>query len=105
MVAAVLLHFPRQRRSWADQAHLAFKDVDQLRQLINACLANKAANARNARVAFHFEHGSLNLVLLQQFFQSFLCIRHHGTELVHSKGFLILTDSCLTEEDLCSRTL
>ena len=41
-----LAHF----RARADKAHLAPEDVDELRQLIEACFAQHAANAGNAAI-------------------------------------------------------
>src|SRR5215213_30103 len=46
-----LRHEMRALGPWANEAHLAFQDVPELRNLIDADLANDAADARRARVA------------------------------------------------------
>src|SRR5262245_55957607 len=42
----------RPLRTWSNEIHLAFQDVPELRDLVDANLANDAANARGAVVTF-----------------------------------------------------
>src|SRR5215217_8705753 len=47
-----LSHEMRTLGPWANEAHLAFQDMPELRNLIDASLANNASDACRARVAF-----------------------------------------------------
>src|ERR1043166_9307295 len=51
----VLLELVRQRRTWPDEGHLPTQDVDELRQFVQACLAEHATDAGNPRVVRQFE--------------------------------------------------
>src|ERR1700760_1730898 len=55
----------------ADEAHLTAKDVPELRDLVDACLAQEAAEAGNARVVFGGPAGALGFG-----------VDEHGAELV-----------------------
>src|SRR5580704_9061687 len=47
---AVFRDLRRNDRPWADKAHVAAEDVDELRQLVDAGLAHRRAKRRDARV-------------------------------------------------------
>src|SRR6185437_5643199 len=47
---AILLHLVAQGRTRADDAHVAAQHVEKLRQLVQAGGADKAADARDARI-------------------------------------------------------
>lgn len=49
-IFADFLFFARQVRARADKAHLALDDIEDLRQFIEAVLADELANFRDARV-------------------------------------------------------
>ena len=58
LVLRVLLHLPPKWRARADNAHVALEDVNQLRKLVDARLANEPANAGNSWIEgshFYFE--------------------------------------------------
>src|SRR6266852_3493024 len=57
-VEAVLLVEEGRLRARAHTAHVAFHDVDQLRQLVKARSAQEAAESRGARVAGLRDHGA-----------------------------------------------
>ena len=54
MFQLILADLCRKRWSRANQAHIAFKDVQKLRQFIKAGLADKLSDARNTHVFFQF---------------------------------------------------
>lgn len=49
-VVAYFLFLTRQVRAWADETHLALDDVEDLRQFVEAVLADELADLRDARV-------------------------------------------------------
>src|SRR5688572_29268911 len=51
----VVLEFISDGRPWSDKRHLAAQDVDELRQLIEAALAEEVSERRNARIISHLE--------------------------------------------------
>src|SRR2546423_13051681 len=53
----------RQRRTRADDAHVAAQDVDELRQLVDAVLAQETADRRHPRVVLPLENRARLLVL------------------------------------------
>src|SRR6201996_2401049 len=72
----------------ADEAHLTAKNVPELRNLVDACLAQKAAEAGNARVVFGGPAGALGFG-----------VDEHGAELVDLEVFILVSDARLREED------
>src|SRR5580704_11463596 len=72
----------QHERARTDQAHLAHDHVKQLRQLVNAGLAQEAANASNARIILRLEQNALRLQLLQLGnVDQVLLLQVHGAEL------------------------
>ena len=55
----VCLDLVRDGRARADEAHVAAKDVEELRQLVEARAAEPATGARHARVVVQFVDGPL----------------------------------------------
>ena len=76
---AVVLHVFNPLRARADQRHLAPKDVEKLRQLVDARAAQHAADGRDARVVVH---GELCAILLR--------IHDHGAEFDERKPLAVL---------------
>ena len=56
MPPVIRRHFLGDRRARADQAHVAFEHVPQLRQFVERELAQHAADGGDARIGFRFEH-------------------------------------------------
>ena len=71
----------------ADKAHVAFEDVEKLRQFVQPCFADKAADARDAVVA---DLGELGTVLLG--------IGAHAAEFVNLKFAAALSDTVLDKQ-------
>src|SRR6185369_17313134 len=81
-------HEMRTFRTWANEAHLALQNVPELRNLVHANLANDAAHARRAGIAFLRPYGSI-----------LLGIDSHGPELCQHKRATVLSDSVLRVKD------
>ena len=74
-------------RPRADEAHVPLEDVEKLRQLVKAQLADEAAKARFARIALHTPARILR-------------VRDaHAAEFVHLKDLFFPAHALLTEDD------
>ena len=96
-VVAVLFHLAGKCRTGSNDAHITLQDIPQLRQLINAGLADKLAHTGNAGVVLDLEHGTIHLVLIQQIVQFCLCVGAHGAELIELEGLAVAANALLTE--------
>lgn len=103
-VVAVALDFLRDDRARADEAHVAADDVPELRQLVEAGLAEEGAELGDARVVLELE---VLLPLLaglgvfpEVFLEGFLCVRDHGLELVAREEHAMLADALVGEDDV-----
>src|SRR5579864_8683232 len=81
----VFLDFLRNGRPRADERHVSAHDVPQLRQLINAQLAEPSSQGSAARVVFHLENGTVELVVWFQLSPQLISVLHHGTKLQQGK--------------------
>lgn len=81
----VFRHFRGNGRARSDDGHVAFDNVDQLRELVEAELTEYAAERIDARVVLHLERLAARLVLAQKLFLAFFGICVHASELVHRK--------------------
>ena len=82
VVALVLLIFVQRRRAGANQAHIAAQHVKELRQLVDAGLADELAHLGDAGVVLHFKHQAVHFVLGHQALFAFLGIHIHAAQLV-----------------------
>src|SRR5207302_3992342 len=55
------LHFVERQWTRPDQTHVSDEDVPKLRQLIKTCPPQPAAERRDPRIGFHFEHRAAHL--------------------------------------------
>ena len=74
-----------QRGPGAHHGHVAQKDVQELRELVDGVPADEAADARDARVVPHLEHGPLDLVLGHEGVLHLVGVLAHGAELPHGE--------------------
>src|SRR6185369_4186718 len=81
-------HEMRALRPWANEAHLAFQDVPELWNLVDANLPYDESHARCARVAFA---GPNRAVLFG--------VNSHRAEFCEHKRAPVLTDSFLLVKD------
>lgn len=103
VVAVVLVEFADGRRAGADEGHIALEDVPELRELVEARLADEAADLRDARVIFHLEHEAVHLILRKELLLALLRVLVHAAELVHAELAAIFADARLRENDRSRR--
>ena len=101
IILGILLHLTGKCRARTHDAHIALQDVPQLRQLIDAGLADKLTHTSDPRVFLDLEHRAIHLILVQQIIQFRLRIRTHRTELVEFKGLAAAADTDLAEDRSC----
>ena len=97
LIVAVLGHFSGEGRSGADDAHVAFENIYQLGQLVQAGFADELTHSSNPGVIPDFENGPIHFVLVQQGFQLVLCIGTHGAEFIEIKRLSVPTGSLLNK--------
>ena len=90
-------------RTGADNGHFAFENVDELRQFVEAELAEYVTERINARIVFHLESLSAGFVLGHEFFFAFFGIDIHTAELVHRKECTVLAYAGLLKDDWALR--
>ena len=95
----IFCHFRRNRRARSDNGHFAFENVDELRQFVEAELAEYMAERINTRVVLHLERLTASFVLGHKFFFAFFGVNVHAAELVHRKQGAVLAHSGLLEND------
>ena len=96
-------HFRRNRRARSDNGHIAFENVDELRQFIEAELAENVSKRVNTRVVLHLEGLAASLVLGHEFFSAFFGVNVHAAELVHGEQRAVLANASLLEDDRALR--
>ena len=77
----VLCDLAGRWRARPHQAHLTHKNIPELRQLIEAGLAQKTANGSNPRIILDLEDRTAHLVLAHQLLLALFRVDVHGTEL------------------------
>src|SRR5687767_7265944 len=82
----------RSLRSWSNEAHLAFQNIPELRNLIHANLSDDASDASGARVALSRPNWSV-----------LFCVSSHRTKLCKHKGATVLSDSFLLVKNRSAR--
>src|SRR5262245_62913259 len=109
MPGLVLLDLVRQRRARTDQRHVAAKRVDELRQLVEARLAQDAADRRYPGVVRNLEQGRgaggllLTAALDERVdviaMNRLIRVRVHRPEFQHGERPAVLPHASLTKED------
>ena len=97
MPRLVFFHFGRQWRARPHYRHGTLDDVEQLRQFVEAELAQDFPERVDARVVLHLECLSASFVQGHEFFFTFFGIDIHAAEFVHRKFFAVLANSGLLE--------
>ena len=103
MIAVVLVEFADCRRAGADEGHVALEDVPELREFVEARLADEAADLRDARVIFHLEHEAVHFIFCKELLLALLRVLVHAAELVHAELAAIFADARLRENDRARR--
>ncbi len=95
--------FGREWWARAHDAHVALQNVDELREFVEAELAQHAAQRIDARVVLHLEGRAGSFVELHQFLLAFFGIYVHAAEFVHGEQLAVLADAGLLEDDRALR--
>jgi hypothetical protein len=82
----------------ANEAHVAFDDIEQLRQLVEAPLANETADRRVARIVEAFV--GLPAIAAIEVRVVRPTVVHHRPELDHAERLAVATDALLAKEDV-----
>src|SRR5271156_3574130 len=88
----ILGHFAGDRRPRPHNAHIPLQHIEQLRQLVEAVLAQEPADPGDPWVVLHLEENAGALVLGSEFSFGLLGIQHHGAELVAGEDRALLAD-------------
>lgn len=103
-MVTVALDFGGNDGTRADEAHIAADDVPELRQLVEAGLAQEGAELRDARIVLELEVLFPLLagrgVLLEVFLEGFLCVRDHRLELIAREEFASLAHTLMGKDDM-----
>ena len=99
MAELVLHHFAGDWRPRPDDAHIAAKNVEELRKLVERVLAQDAPNTRDAGIVGDLEEYAVALVHVHDFGTSLLRIPHHGAELEAAEDAPLLADAFGGVED------
>lgn len=95
----ILFDFFGEWRSRPDEAHIAFQDVEQLREFIEAKLSKDSSDWCNPWVIFHFEDGTIFFIFRLEFCQSLVGIFVHRSEFIEGERFSEASDACLAIEN------
>ena len=94
--------FPGQIRSWPDQAHFSFKNIDKLRKLIKTGPPEKITRLRDPRIVFELFVFCIlftdRFILFHELIEDLFGIRDHGPEFVDRKGSAVFSDPGLGKE-------
>jgi hypothetical protein len=103
IVPAVAVAFAIDDRTGADDAHLAAQDIEQLRKLVDARLAQKRADRGDARIVAQLmvtlPLGTCGEIGFQQLAEHLLRVDDHGAELEAAKGLSGASKPPVREED------
>src|SRR6185437_596980 len=69
-------------RARANHAHIALENVVELRQFINAVLAQKTSQTGDARIVSDLKSSAIAFIHVHQVAFELICINAHGTEFV-----------------------
>jgi hypothetical protein len=90
---------PYRQGSRADETHITLKDVEELRQLVNAETPEEFAEAGYAWVVFDFEDRAICFIQVFEHLLLFLCPLNHRPEFKKSKTPFVKADALLPKED------
>src|SRR5947207_12152428 len=89
--------------AWTYQAHIPFQDIPELGQFIEAVLAKKAAEPRDARIIGDFEERVPALVESAQRIFQFVGAVDHGPESIANKSLSLFSRAERTIDDRATR--
>src|SRR5262249_9218538 len=94
----VLRYLTRQRRARANETHLAAQDIEELRQLIKAQLANHPSDPCHTRVVLDLEERPIGFIQLLEAGQFLLGPYAHRAELKKGEEYPIAPHPRLLEQ-------
>src|SRR5689334_16932699 len=97
MPEVVAVDLSRQRRSRADEGHVAPEHIPELRQLVETGPAEEASRSRHPRIVCELEGGSGDLGMRQQVGQLGLGVGDHGPELEELETSTVKANALLAE--------
>src|SRR5262249_7837997 len=95
----VAIELAAEGRPRSHQAHVALEHAPQLRQLVEAVLAQDATERRDARIVSDLEYGALHLVLRLELHLPPLCVSDHRGELVAGERVAVQADHAPRVQD------
>lgn len=98
VILRVLLDLTGQGRAGADNAHVTFQNVPQLREFINTCFADELTHTCDTGIVLDFEDRAIHLIFFQKAIQLCFCIRAHGTELIELERLSVASNSHLRKD-------
>ncbi len=99
MAGLVLHDFAGDGGTRSDDTHVATKDIEELRQLVERILAENAAEPGDARIIGDLEEHAVTLVHVHDFGATLFRIAHHGAELVAAEDATLFADALGGVED------
>src|ERR1039457_2395581 len=82
MFKLVARDFARNGRTRADDAHVPYQHVPELRQFIERIFAHKAARPGDTRVLGNFEENAVPFIQMAEFLLELLGVADHGAEFI-----------------------
>ena len=104
-VVGVLGHLPGQGRTGTHNAHVAFQNIDELGQFIDARFSDEVSHPGDPRVVLHLKDRAVHLILVQHLFQLGLGVGHRRAELVELEDLPISPHTVLREDGACARAV
>nr|CAI0336050.1 hypothetical protein SHINE37_30209 [Rhizobiaceae bacterium] len=99
----VELQLVLDHRARPDEAHLAAQDVEELRQLVEAELAQHGADEGHPRIVLQLAGGAPLLIggriVLQILLQDGIAVFRHGAEFQAAEGRAVIADAAMAVED------
>ena len=86
-------------RSRADEAHVSFEDIDQLRKFIKAGLGKEFTDSHKTWIITHFEGWKRGFIVLVEFFLVLICPSIHGAKFKYREDCFVLSDPFLDKDN------
>ena len=103
----IAVQFLPNHRTGTDDAHVTAQHIPQLRQFVEAGLADEATDTGDARIVLQLEvavpFGTRIGIRVEQMLQHFVRVRHHRTKLVALEFLAIAAHAGVAVDDLLAR--
>ena len=88
-----------RERAGTDEAHVALKNIKELRQFVDACAPEKFSDWRNAGICLDLENWPVHLVQGLKFGLQLFSTGNHGAKLVKTKATLVQANAILNKKE------